>query len=404
MPRKPKHSGDNPATDDEVIIEGTAERIHDDMTDKASPSDEPETKAKARPTRLAWRRLGRFLWLVILFLGIVAGLAAAGLSLSNRLLITQQQDASAAQDINSRTILIETALAALDGELASLRDAVQQSQNTQGDNAELLDDIPSRLSLIEDQVARLDEIITQTQDQPAARPSPDADPDIMILAQQLAEMDQRILELEAQLRSYSADPDRDDEASAPKDTDQNTGENTGEDTASSTAPITNSPAELSVLSDAIINAARQGQGFANLLPSAINADTRWETLKPWSENPPPAHDDLWRELTAQGDMVFADSPSPDPAPEESDSSWWSWLTSPLSEAVTIAPIDPASEAKAQFVAALEQRDHMAAIAALTTWSDETNDISAWAAAWQMQFDQRQDLDQAIANLIITLGK
>jgi hypothetical protein len=320
------------------------------------------------------------------------------------LLITQQQDASAAQDINSRTILIETALAALDGELASLRDAVQQSQNTQGDNAELLDDIPSRLSLIEDQVARLDEIITQTQDQPAARPSPDADPDIMILAQQLAEMDQRILELEAQLRSYSADPDRDDEASAPKDTDQNTGENTGEDTASSTAPITNSPAELSVLSDAIINAARQGQGFANLLPSAINADTRWETLKPWSENPPPAHDDLWRELTAQGDMVFADSPSPDPAPEESDSSWWSWLTSPLSEAVTIAPIDPASEAKAQFVAALEQRDHMAAIAALTTWSDETNDISAWAAAWQMQFDQRQDLDQAITNLIITLGK
>jgi len=349
---------------------------------------------------LAWRRLGRFLWLVILFLGIVAGLAAAGLSLSNRLLITQQQDASAAQDINSRTILIETALAALEGELASLRDAVQQRQNAQGDNAELLDDIPSRLSLIEDQVARLDEIITQTQDQPAARPSPDADPDIMILAQQLAEMDQRILELEAQLRSYSADPDRDDEASVPKDAYQNT----GEDTASSTAPITNSPAELSVLSDAIINAARQGQGFANLLPSAINADTRWETLEPWAENPPPAHDDLWRELTAQGDMVFADSPSPDPAPEESDSSWWSWLTSPLSEAVTIAPIDPASEAKAQFVAALEQRDHMAAIAALTTWSDETNDISAWAAAWQMQFDQRQDLDQAIANLIITLGK
>jgi len=113
---------------------------------------------------------------------------------------------------------------------------------------------------------------------------------------------------------------------------------------------------------------------------------------------------LWQDLAARGDQVFVTASSPETIPTENDSSWWSWLTSPFSDTVTIAPIDPGAEAKVRFVTALETRDHIAAIAELTAWAGEEDNMTIWIGEWQRQFNQRQDLDDALANLIMILDQ
>jgi len=396
MPRKPKHSGDNQTPDEDIIIEGTAEHIRDDNADNKAKSDQTETEDKVAPAPAKKRGLGRILWMILLAIGILAALAAVGLAISNRLLITQQQDASAAQDINSRTVKVETALAALEDEVSRLRDAVQQSQNAQGTNAEILSGIPSRLTAMEDHIIRLDGIITTWQDQLSETPNANADPDVMILARQLAEMEQRLLDLEAERLSPSANPSLDADNGNPASQDQ--------EAEPSASPMGNSPAELSAITDGIINAARQGQSFAELLEMAVTSDARWNALEPWAENPPPAREQLWQDLAVRGETVFVSSASSPSQPAEDDSGWWSWLTSPFSDTITIAPIDQAADAKAQFLSALERRDPIAAIAELKAWSDADDEVAAWIAAWQMQFNARQDLDQAITNLMTMLGQ
>ncbi len=396
MPRKPKHSGDNQTPDEDIIIEGTAEHIRDDNADNKAKSDQTETEDKVAPAPAKKRGLGRILWMILLAIGILAALAAVGLAISNRLLITQQQDASAAQDINSRTDKVETALAALEDEVSRLRDAVQQSQNAQGKNAEILSGIPSRLTAMEDHITRLDGIITTWQDQLSETPNANADPDVMILARQLAEMEQRLLDLEAERLSPSANPSLDADNGNPASQDQ--------EAEPSASPMGNSPAELSAITDGIINAARQGQSFAELLEMAVTSDARWNALEPWAENPPPAREQLWQDLAVRGETVFVSSASSPSQPAEDDSGWWSWLTSPFSDTITIAPIDQAADAKAQFLSALERRDPIAAIAELKAWSDADDEVAAWIAAWQMQFNARQDLDQAITNLMTMLGQ
>ena len=113
MPRKPKHSGDNPSPDkntidEDIIIEGTAEHIRDDSEDNKRASDQTEanqaeTENKAKPASPKRRHFGRALWVILLWIGILAALAAAGLAISNRLLIQQQQDATAVQELNANS-------------------------------------------------------------------------------------------------------------------------------------------------------------------------------------------------------------------------------------------------------------------------------------------------------------
>jgi len=334
-----------------------------------------------------------------LWIGILAALAAAGLAISNRLLIQQQQDANAVQDISSRTDNIETTLNGLEDKVLSLNDALEQSQTAQGANADLLNDIPSRLTAMQDQINRMNEIITSWQGQLSETPNSNPDPDLMIVARQLAEMEQRLLNLEVKILSPSADlgVDNDTVNPAPQDLDEDT-------LPSVSPPLGNTPAELSAVTDAIIIAARQGEDYANLLESAVNTDIRWNALEPWAKNPPPAREDLWQDLAARGDQVFVTASSPETIPTENDSSWWSWLTSPFSDTVTIAPIDPGAEAKVRFVTALETRDHIAAIAELTAWAGEEDNMTIWIGEWQRQFNQRQDLDDALANLIMILDQ
>ena len=409
MPRKPKHSGDNPSPDkntidEDIIIEGTAEHIRNDSADNKRASDQKEanqaeTENKAKPASPKRRHFGRALWVILLWIGILAALAAAGLAISNRLLIQQQQDANAVQDISSRTDNIETTLNGLEEKVLSLNDALEQSQTAQGANADLLNDIPSRLTAMQDQINRMNEIITSWQGQLSETPNSNPDPDLMIVARQLAEMEQRLLNLEVKLLSPSADLGVDNDAvnPAPQDLDEDA-------LPSVSPPLGNTPAELSAVTDAIIIAARQGEDYANLLESAVNTDIRWNALEPWAKNPPPAREDLWQDLAARGDQVFVTASSPETIPTENDSSWWSWLTSPFSDTVTIAPIDPGAEAKVRFVAALENRDHIAAIAELTAWAGEEDNMTIWIGEWQRQFNQRQDLDDALANLIMILDQ
>ena len=398
MPRKPKHSGDNPTPDEDIIIEGTAEHIHDDSTAKAK--DKAEANDHAKPEAPKRRSLGRALWVLFLCLGLLAALAAAGLAISNRLLITQQQQDTVAQDINTRTGNIETALAALEDEISDLRDALEQSQTAPSTSPDLLGDIPSRLSTLEDQITRLDGIITSWQDQFAKTPNPDADPDVMILARQLAEMEQRLLMLEGEAIEDGALEDEPLSRSGnPALQDQS------EDTQpSASPPVGNTPAELSAITDAMITAARQGQEYADLLEKAVNTDLRWNALAPWAENPPPALEKLWQNLTAYSETVFITASSSDAAPAEDDSGWWSWLTSPFSDTIIIAPIDLGAEAKARFDAAIKNRDHMTAMAELKAWAGENDDITAWLAEWQRQFNHRQDLDDALTRLIMILDQ
>jgi len=245
----------------------------------------------------------------------------------------------------------------------------------------------------------MNEIITSWQGQLSETPNSNPDPDLMIVARQLAEMEQRLLNLEVKLLSPSADlgVDNDTVNPAPQDLDEDT-------LPSVSPPLGNTPAELSAVTDAIIIAARQGEDYANLLESAVNTDIRWNALEPWAKNPPPAREDLWQDLAARGDQVFVTASSPETIPTENDSSWWSWLTSPFSDTVTIAPIDPGAEAKVRFVTALETRDHIAAIAELTAWAGEEDNMTIWIGEWQRQFNQRQDLDDALANLIMILDQ
>ena len=198
--------------------------------------------------------------------------------------------------------------------------------------------------------------------------------DMMIMAQQLAELDQRVRGLEEQLSESAAlpalpapDAQSDDQALMPD----------------------------AIIIDQIFNRVRSGQAYADLLDQIMPSHPEWVALQPWADAPPASASALWDDLGQILSEQQTDAPT---VSENHDKSWWSWLLSPLNDAISITPITPELNAATLLSSAWEQRDIDRAIDAATILSDSVAALSGWREA----MIDRQALDRVADDLAATL--
>ncbi len=150
-----------------------------------------------------------------------------------------------------------------------------------------------------------------------------------------------------------------------------------------------------ILIDQIFNRVRSGQAYADLLDQIIPAYPEWAELQPWADAPPASVSALWGDLGQILSEQQTDAPT---VSENQDQSWWSWLLSPLNDAISITPITPELNAATALSSAWEQRDIDRAIDAAAILSDSVPALSDWREA----MIERQNLDRVVDDLAATL--
>ena len=392
MARKKNPSTDIP-TPEETVIEGTAEHVEDHENDTAAgtASDAAMDAAKASsihsPRKSGSSRMGRWLTGLCVVLALLAALAGLGLTWINRL---------AVQAVNTQIATLDAAGKQQDivhdKQLAQLSE--QMDINTDNLNAVDNEDIANQnaardqnITALENRIAAIETALTALENQLSTAqpdsPAIGAD-DIMIMAQQLAELEQRVHMLENQTESQIAPPDI-----TPPDITQ-------PDIAQPEITPPDPRASGTLLADTILDHAKTGQPYADLLDQFIIDYPEWAALQPWADAPPKPALALWNELEQILSQQQNDQPA-DAAAETPDQGWWSWLMAPLNDAITITPITPEWNASTALSAAWQQRDVDQAINAIDDIADLA-DIRPDLAEWREAMIQRQALDKITATL------
>lgn len=424
MVRKKKQSEDTALPADEAVIEGSAEHIPDedinedivaDVVEDVNAGDDQAEKQhqqnqhhqSARPSRL--RRLGIAL---LLLAGLAILAAAISLGLINRQAIDAVNSNLAMQATSSQQQASQ--LNQIEAELGALNSA------DAADTADIADKdaaLAQRLDALENQIAALRTELTTLEDQLARLPAtpetaPDAQSggqsgtadDMMIMAEQLAELEQRVNKLAGQLDEQASPlqlPDQDqledqlESQAEDQAEDQNTTDDGADDALSpdliSPDPITSDRITL----ETMFNRITVGQPFADVLDIMAQDHPALSELRPWADAPPASLSALWVEL----DQLLTDhlNPNTDTDTNTSDDSWWGWLMAPLSDAIKITPITPQLEAKTMLTKAWQDRDADLAIKAAAELAETHPALADWHDAML----RRQALDQ-VANKLAAI--
>ena len=386
MARKKNPSTDIP-TPKETVIEGTAEHVEDQENDTATgtASDAAMDAAKASsthsPRKSGSSRMGRWLKGFVVVLALLAALAGLGLTWINRL---------AVQAVNTQIVTLDAAGKQQDivhdKQLAQLSEQMDiftndLNQITDNLNADDNADIANKnITGLENRIAAIETALARLENQPSTD-QPDSSPigadDIMIMAQQLAELEQRVRMLENQTKSQITQPE----------------------TTQPDIKTSDPRSSGSLLTDTILDRARTGQPYADLLDQAMTGYPKWVALQPWADAPPKPALVLWNDLEQILSQQQNEQPV-DGTTETPDQGWWSWLMAPLNDAVTITPITPEWKAIDALSAAWQQRDADQAIEAIDKIAElaDQGDIQPALAKWREAMIQRQALDNTAATL------
>ena len=386
MARKKNPSTDIP-TPKETVIEGTAEHVEDQENDTATgtASDAAMDAAKASsthsPRKSGSSRMGRWLKGFVVVLALMAALAGLGLTWINRL---------AVQAVNTQIVTLDAAGKQQDivhdKQLAQLSEQMDiftndLNQITDNLNADDNADIANKnITGLENRIAAIETALARLENQPSTD-QPDSSPigadDIMIMAQQLAELEQRVRMLENQTESQITQPE----------------------TTQPDIKTSDPRSSGSLLTDTILDRARTGQPYADLLDQAMTGYPKWVALQPWADAPPKPALVLWNDLEQILSQHQNEQPV-DGTTETPDQGWWSWLMAPLNDAVTITPITPEWKAIDALSAAWQQRDADQAIEAIDKIAElaDQGDIQPALAKWREAMIQRQALDNTAATL------
>jgi hypothetical protein len=386
MARKKNPSTDIP-TPKETVIEGTAEHVEDQENDTATgtASDAAMDAAKASsthsPRKSGSSRMGRWLKGFVVVLALLAALAGLGLTWINRL---------AVQAVNTQIVTLDAAGKQQDivhdKQLAQLSEQMDiftndLNQITDNLNADDNADIANKnITGLENRIAAIETALARLENQPSTD-QPDSSPigadDIMIMAQQLAELEQRVRMLENQTESQITQPE----------------------TTQPDIKTSDPRSSGSLLTDTILDRARTGQPYADLLDQAMTGYPKWVALQPWADAPPKPALVLWNDLEQILSQHQNEQPV-DGTTETPDQGWWSWLMAPLNDAVTITPITPEWKAIDALSAAWQQRDADQAIEAIDKIAElaDQGDIQPALAKWREAMIQRQALDNTAATL------
>ncbi|MGB0181538.1 MAG: hypothetical protein ACPF94_07245 [Candidatus Puniceispirillales bacterium] len=361
---------------DETVIEGTAEHVDDQGNGADS-----DTASHKSPPSSGKTRFGRVLIGLCVVLAVLAGTLALGLAWINRLAVEAvnthitamvdegQQQNHQLEQLSDHLQQIETMLNQTRGELAALSDVdTTDKETTRRDN---------RITALEQQIVNMEAALKALENLPSPalpdNPAITSD-DMMIMAQQLAELDQRVRGLEKQLSESAAlpplpapDAKSEDQALMPD----------------------------AILIDQIFNRVRSGQAYADLLDQIMPSHPDWVVLQPWADAPPASASALWDDLGQILSEQQSDTPT---VSENNDQSWWSWLLSPLNDAISITPITPELNAATLLSSAWEQRDIDRAIDAAAILSDSVAALSGWREA----MIDRQALDRVADDLAAAL--
>jgi hypothetical protein len=375
MARQKKPSPNIPEPD-ETVIEGTAEHLDDQGNDAAADADSLKQTSSSGKTSLVRVLIG-----LCVVLALLAGTLALGLAWINRLAVEAvnthmtamvdegQQQNNQLEQLSDHLQQIETMLNQTRSELAALSDVdTTDKDTTLRDN---------RIAALEQQMANIETALNALENvpTPALPENPSiATDDMMIMAQQLAELDQRVRGLEEQLSGTASPP----ELSEP-------------DAKAEDQAITPD----AILVDRILSRVRTAQPYADLLDQIIPAYPEWAELQPWADAPPASVSALWDDLEQILSEQQTDAPT---VSENQDQSWWSWLLSPLNDAISITPITPELNAATALSSAWEQRDIDRAIDAAAILSDSVPALSDWRDA----MIERHNLDRVADDLAATL--
>lgn len=391
MARKKNPSTDIP-TPEETVIEGTAEHVedHENDTVTGTASDAamgaPKASSIHSPRKSGLSRMGRWLTGFCVVLALLAALAGLGLTWINRL---------AVQAVNTQIATLDAAGKqqdiGQDKQLAQLSEQMDMITNdlnritdnlNAGDNADIAN---QNITALENRIAAIETALARLENQPSAV-QPDSPPigadDIMIMAQQLAELEQRVHMLENKTESQIAPP-----------------ETIQPETIEPDIKTSDPRSSGSLLTDTILDRARTGQPYADLLDQSITDYPEWVVLQPWADAPPKPALALWNDLEQILSQQQNEQPV-DGATETPDQGWWSWLMAPLNDAVTITPITPEWKAIDALSAAWQQRDADQAIEAIDKIAElaDQGDIQQALAEWREAMIQRQALDNTAATL------
>lgn len=383
MAKQKKQPDKNPEADD-MVIDGTAEHVEEIRNDTASEQTSEASSIS--------RRRKRLLLSLCVILTVLTGMVALGVSWINRLAVEAINVhvgtlVSEAQQKDNQLKIITGRLDEIDGQLSQINDDLAAYQNINTADREAA--IDKKLAALESQISKLETdltIIDNQLPQLSQNSQDNNSSDMLIIAQQLAELEQRVNTLEG--ASLSSE--------APQETiDQDNGTDQSSDNPSNDQEENDYATNQVVMPDAIFSLVRMGDPYAELLDRAVLDNPAWEVLRPWAEAPPPSLSVLWEDL----EQMLKNQPSN--SLEEnavSDESWWSWLMSPLNDAITITPITPTLEAMSSLTSASEQRDAGLAIEATRKLSDTRPEY----ASWQDAMIRRQALDEAAALLAAKL--
>ncbi|MDG2466796.1 MAG: hypothetical protein P8N97_06195 [Alphaproteobacteria bacterium] len=386
MARKKNPSTDIP-TPEETVIEGTAEHVEDHENDTAAgtASDAAMDAAKASsihsPRKSGSSRMGRWLTGLCVVLALLAALAGLGLTWINRLAVQAVNTQIATLDAagKQQDIVHDKQLAQLSEQMDIITndlDLITDNLNAD-DNADIAN---QNITALENRIAAIETALARLENQPSTV-QPDSPPigadDIMIMAQQLAELEQRVRMLENQTESQITQPE----------------------TTQPDIKTSDPRSSGLLLTDTILDRARTGQPYADLLDQAMTGYPEWVALQPWADAPPKPALVLWNDLEQILSQQQNEQPV-DGTTETPDQGWWSWLMAPLNDAVTITPITPEWKAIDALSAAWQQRDADQAIEAIDKIAElaDQGDIQPALAKWREAMIQRQALDKITATL------
>ena len=386
MARKKNPSTDIP-TPKETVIEGTAEHVEDQENDTATgtASDAAMDAAKASsthsPRKSGSSRMGRWLKGFVVVLALLAALAGLGLTWINRLAVQAVNTQIATLDAagKQQDIVHDKQLAQLSEQMDIFTNDLNQITDNLNadDNADIAN---KNITGLENRIAAIETALARLENQPSTD-QPDSSPigadDIMIMAQQLAELEQRVRMLENQTESQITQPE----------------------TTQPDIKTSDPRSSGSLLTDTILDRARTGQPYADLLDQAMTGYPKWVALQPWADAPPKPALVLWNDLEQILSQHQNEQPV-DGTTETPDQGWWSWLMAPLNDAVTITPITPEWKAIDALSAAWQQRDADQAIEAIDKIAElaDQGDIQPALAKWREAMIQRQALDNTAATL------
>ena len=386
MARKKNPSTDIP-TPKETVIEGTAEHVEDQENDTATgtASDAAMDAAKASsthsPRKSGSSRMGRWLKGFVVVLALLAALAGLGLTWINRLAVQAVNTQIATLDAagKQQDIVHDKQLAQLSEQMDIFTNDLNQITDNLNadDNADIAN---KNITGLENRIAAIETALARLENQPSTD-QPDSSPigadDIMIMAQQLAELEQRVRMLENQTEIQITQPE----------------------TTQPDIKTSDPRSSGSLLTDTILDRARTGQPYADLLDQAMTGYPKWVALQPWADAPPKPALVLWNDLEQILSQHQNEQPV-DGTTETPDQGWWSWLMAPLNDAVTITPITPEWKAIDALSAAWQQRDADQAIEAIDKIAElaDQGDIQPALAKWREAMIQRQALDNTAATL------